>query len=38
MLNRSGCRRVLECGNTHDTSRIMIDDHRHPPAKRPALG
>ena len=38
VLNRYRCRRVLECGNTHDTSRIVIDDHGHPPAERSALG
>ncbi len=36
--NRYGCGIVPEDINTHHASRIVVDDHRHPPAERPALG
>ncbi len=36
--NRYGCGIVPEGFNAHHTSRVVVDDHRHPPAKRPALG
>lgn len=36
-LNRQRRGIVLEDGNAHDTSGIVVDDHRHPPAERPAL-
>ena len=36
--NRYGCGIVPEGFNTHHTSRVVVDDRRYPPAKRPALG
>jgi hypothetical protein len=36
--NRYGCGIVPEGFNAHHASRVVVDDHRHPPAKRPALG
>ena len=36
-LNRCGCRSVLEYGRTHNTSRIVVNGHRHPPAEWPTL-
>ena len=38
MRNRNGCGIVQENFNAHHASRVVVDDHRHPPAKRPALG
>ena len=35
--NRYGCGIVPEGFNAHHASRVVIDDHCHPPAKRPAL-
>ena len=36
--HRYGCGIVSEGFNAHHASRVVVDDHRHPPAKRPALG
>jgi len=36
--NRYGCGIVPECCHAHHVSRVVVDDHRHPPAERPALG
>ena len=36
--HRYGCGIVPEGFNAHHSSRVVVDDHRHPPAKRPALG
>jgi hypothetical protein len=36
--NRYGCGIVPENFNVHHSSRVVVDDHRHPPAKWPALG
>jgi hypothetical protein len=36
--NRYGCGIGPECFNAHHASRVVVDDHRHPPTKRPALG
>ena len=36
--HRYGCGIVPEGFNAHHASRVVIDDHRHPPTKRPALG
>ena len=36
--NRYGCGVVPEGFNTHHATRVMVDDHHRPPAKRPALG
>ena len=36
-LNRQRRGIVLEGGHTHDTSRIVVDDHLHPPTEWPAL-
>ena len=35
---RYGCGIVPEGFNAHYLSRVVVDDHHHPPAKRPALG
>ena len=35
--NRDGCGIVSEGFNAHHVSRVVVDDHRHPSAKRPAL-
>ena len=35
--HRDGCGIVSEGFNAHHVSRVVVDDHRHPPAKRPAL-
>ena len=37
-LNRYGCGIIPEGFNAHHASRVMVDGHRYPPAKRPALG
>jgi len=37
-LNGFGRGIVLECCEAHHTSGVVVDDHRHPPTKRPALG
>jgi len=37
-LNRYGCGIVPDCCDAHHASGVVVDDHRHPPAKRPALG
>ena len=36
--HRYGCGIVPEGFNAHRASRVVVDDHRHPPAERPALG
>ena len=36
--HRYGCGIFPEGFNAHHASRVVVDDHRHPPAKRPALG
>ena len=36
--NRYGCGIVPEGFKAHHTSRVVVDDRRYPPAKRPALG
>jgi hypothetical protein len=36
--NRYGGGIVPENYNAHHASRVVVDDHRHPPTKRPALG
>ena len=36
--NCYGCGIVPENYDAHNASRVVVDDHRHPPAKRPALG
>jgi hypothetical protein len=36
--NRYGCGIVPEGCNAHYASRVVVDDHRQPPAERPALG
>jgi hypothetical protein len=36
--NRFGCGIVPEGFNAHHASRVVVDYHRYPPAKRPALG
>jgi len=36
--HRYGCGIVPEGFNAHYLSRVVVDDHRHPPTKRPALG
>ena len=36
-LNRQRRGVVLEDGHAHSPSRIVVDDHRYPPAERPAL-
>ena len=36
--HRDGCGIVSECFNAHHASGVVVDDHRHPPTKRPALG
>jgi hypothetical protein len=36
--NRYGCGIVLEGCNALHASRVVVDDHRRPPAKWPALG
>ena len=36
--NRYGCGIVPEGFNAHHAPRVVVDDHRHPPTKRPALG
>ena len=36
--HRYGCGIVPEGFNAHHASRVVVDDHRHPPTKRPALG
>jgi len=38
LRNRTGGGIVPEGFKAHHASRVMVDDHRHPPAKRPALG
>jgi len=37
-LNRYRGGIISEYRKTHSASRVVVDDHRHPPAKRPALG
>ena len=36
--NRYGCGIVPEGFNAYHASRVVVDDHRQPPAERPALG
>ena len=36
--NRYGCGIAPEGFNAHHTSRVVVDDRRYPPEKRPALG
>jgi hypothetical protein len=36
--NRYGCGIMPEGFNAHHASRVVVDDHRYPPTKRPALG
>jgi hypothetical protein len=36
-LNRYRCGIVPVCCNAHHSSRLVVDDHRHPLAKRPVL-
>jgi hypothetical protein len=38
MMNCFACRIASEYLKTHHASRVVVDDHRHPPAKRSALG
>ena len=36
--NRYGCGIIPKGFNAHHASRVVVDDHRYPPTKRPALG
>ena len=37
-LNRYRCRIIPEYREAHSASGVVINDHRRPPAERPALG
>ena len=38
LRNRYRCGTAPEDINAHHASRVVVDDHRHPPAERPTLG